>query len=289
MAKGIQNGALGELWQGPYQAIDGMLHIAIVTLPCDRYVSEVTIGYGKSIPAPPPKSAKAIERFISYFNIESSLSSYSWSVQSNIPQSKGMASSTADIVATINALASLHEIELSVEHIQDILRGIERSDPVFHQTPGLYLSKHQCFARSWDWRPKFKVVYSILPGSTTTEIVNEAKLLGFYQDNLAAYQASLTLLDKGFQTGDPEIIGSASTKCADIFQAFCPVQLVDELINIAQKVGALGVVRAYTGHIAGLLFPEEVDSHIEHLPIIRKIFDKYGLPTLIDRAGYGIK
>ncbi|NMX03372.1 hypothetical protein [Mobiluncus mulieris] len=287
IAKGKQNGTIGELWQGPYQSLDGIFHIAIVTLPCKRYVSEVTVEYGKTTPALPPKSAKAIERFISYFNIESTLSSYSWTLQSNIPQSIGMASSTADIIATINALAALHEVRLSANHIQDILRGIERSDPVFHQYPGLYLSKCQRFVSSWDCRPDFNVVYSILPGATTTESVDESKLLGFYQDNLRTYQDSLTLLDKGFRTGIPALIGTAATECAGIFQNFRPVQLVDELIKIAPKVGALGVVRAYTGHVAGLLFPEEVDSYTGHLPIIRNIFDRYGLVTLIDRAGYG--
>ena len=96
-----------------------------------------------------------------------------------------MASSTADIVATIKALAFLHEIQLTTDHIQDILKGIERSDPVFHPNPGLYLSKHQRFVYSWDWHPKFTVVYTILPGATDTESVNEADLLAFYQTTQA--------------------------------------------------------------------------------------------------------
>lgn len=289
MAKAIQYGTLGELWQGPYQSLDGALHIAIVTLPCKRYTSEVTIEYGKSASNLPPKSAKAVEQFIAYFNIRSEASNYSWSVRSNIPRSIGMASSTADIVATIYALASLHDIRVSGEQIQDIMRGIERSDPVFCQKPGLYLSKHQRFAHSWDWSPGFIVVYSILPGTTHTESVSESKLLRFYQDNLGAYQASLNLIDKGFQTENYKLIGTASTECATIFQGFHPVQLVDELIVIAPKVNALGVVRAYTGHVTGLLFSDENDLHVECLSVIRGVFDKFGLPTLVDWAGYGNK
>lgn len=288
MPKGIQYGTIGELWQGPYLTSDQAIHIAIVTLPCEQYVSEVTVEFGYSTISPPPKSALTMERFLSYFKIKSNTSSYSWSVNSNIPQSKGMASSTADIVATIKALAFLHEIQLTTDHIQDILKGIERSDPVFHPNPGLYLSKHQRFVYSWDWHPKFTVVYTILPGATDTESVNEADLLAFYQNNSSKYQNSLALLNEGFQEKSHEGIAAASTQCASIFQKFMPVQLVDELINLAPKVNALGVIRAYTGHIAGLLYPGTDDLLLESLPTIRQTFSKYSLPTLVNRAGYGI-
>lgn len=287
MSKAIQHGTIGELWQGPYQSPDEAIHIAIVTLPCEEYFSEVTVELGAPTTSPPPKSALAIERFLSYFRIKSSSSNYTWSVNSNIPQSKGMASSTADVVATIKALASLHEIQLTPDHIQDILRGIERSDPVFHSHPGLYLSKHQRFVCSWDWNPNFTVIYSILPGITDTEAINEDNLLAFYQDNLKNYEDSFGLLSEGFQTASCKTIAHASTQCASTFQEFMPVKLVDELIAAAPSLNALGVIRAYTGHVTGLLYPGNDDSHSESLPTIREIFSRYNLPTLVNRAGYG--
>lgn len=76
-------------------------------------------------------------------------------------------------------------------------------------------------------------------------------------------------------------------ECAGIFQRFCSAQLVDDLINMAPRVNALGVVRAHTGHVAGLLFSDENESYAQYLPVIRNLFDKYDLPTLVDRAGYG--
>lgn len=102
MAQGKQHGTIGELWQGPYQTSDGELHISITTLPCRRYTSEVTIDYCHVRETPLPKSAQAMERFLSYFNIEARPANYSWRLKSNIPQSVGMASSTADLLDAIS-------------------------------------------------------------------------------------------------------------------------------------------------------------------------------------------
>lgn len=51
-----------------------------------------------------------------------------------------MASSTADIVAVIRCLAKLHGMPPSDELIREILRRIERSDPIFHNYHSVYFS-----------------------------------------------------------------------------------------------------------------------------------------------------
>lgn len=287
MVSARQHGTIGELWQGPYQSEEGSLDIAIVALPCDHFFSEVHIEFGKSEETPPPRTARALEKFISYFALDTNPSDYQWLNSSNIPRSIGMASSTADVVATIYALASLHRIELSQEHIQDILRGIERSDPVFCREPGLYLSKHQRFVRTWEWNPSFDVAYSILPGVTATEKIDEHTLLNFYSTHLNDYQDSLKKLNEGFLTKDLCLVGAAATECSKIFQQFCQTPLVDTLMQAAEQLDSLGVVRAYTGQIAGLIYPAEGNSLDKHIPEIRNIFSSYNGPTLINRAGYG--
>lgn len=286
MAKGIQYGTLGELWQGPYRGEDGSLQIALVTLPCERYRSEVTVERRSGKSAPPPKSAEALSRFLEYFDIKENLSDYSWSVKSNIPHAIGMASSTADILATIYALASLHAIQLRDDHIRDILRGIERSDPVYCSTAGLYLSKSQQFVCSWNWRPKFQVIYTVLPGTLKTEDVDESQLLGFYEEHYGAYQESFARMEEGFAFGDNQLIGAASTECGRIAQAFSPLDLFDQFSGIGEKIGAAGVVRAYTGTILGLLFDHKDDSCAGRFSEIRALLDRHGLPAFMDKAGY---
>lgn len=280
-------GTIGELWQGPYQAADGSLHIGIVTLPCSDYYTEVTVDFGEVDQQPPPKSYHAIKKIISHFSLGINPSDLQWSRNSNIPPSIGMASSTADVVATIDAVAALFGMDLSNEQRMDLLKGIERSDPIFSNLPGLYLSKAQCFVHTWEWTPSFEVKYAILPGKTNTENSEEQALLDFYQENLREYQTSFQKLHQGFSTKSIKLLSEGSTSCAALFQKYCHIPLVDALITATNDHESISVIRAYTGHIAGVLY-DPTNVHMEAaLTQIDRVFSEFNATPITNRVGYG--
>lgn len=168
MSTAKQFGTIGEIWQGPYVSGTAGTQIAIMTLPCPDLYSEITIRQDFSQIPIPAKSRAVIRRFLDYFDLPTDDSRYTWQRKTTLIESIGMASSTADLVATILALGKLHKIKISPNHVQDLLYGIERSDPIFFPSPGVYLSKQQHFVKTWTWKPAFDVAYTILPGKTCT-------------------------------------------------------------------------------------------------------------------------
>ena len=62
-------------------------------------------------------------------------------IRSDIPVGKGMASSTADISATVMAAARLFHADLSKEQIADIALSIEPTDAIMFE--GIYLFDHK--------------------------------------------------------------------------------------------------------------------------------------------------
>ena len=80
----------------------------------------------------PKKSRKAIEKVFEKFNIPIRESkNISLKIESKIPTGKGMASSSADIGATIVATLNLINKKLSSEDISKIASSIEPTDSIF--------------------------------------------------------------------------------------------------------------------------------------------------------------
>jgi uncharacterized protein involved in propanediol utilization len=75
------------------------------------------------------KSRKAVAYYLDHYG--KILPSGRWMFNTELEQGKGMASSTADIVATIRCLDSIFGHDSSSALIAKILRNIERSDSVF--------------------------------------------------------------------------------------------------------------------------------------------------------------
>ncbi len=133
MSIGISSGTYGELWQGPLIDNKGIPHIAILTFPSVLYSTvKLELIPKNSIKKPPPipsKSRKALLKVIKKFQLDTKIDNYHWSRKTELLTSVGMSSSTADIISTIKAVANIHNILLKPNDFQEILLGIERSDP----------------------------------------------------------------------------------------------------------------------------------------------------------------
>ena len=87
----------------------------------------------------PLKSRKAIEAVFKKFNIPVEESkNISLKIRSKIPVGKGMASSTADIGATIGATLGLIKKELSSEEIAKLASTIEPTDSIYIEKNSIF-------------------------------------------------------------------------------------------------------------------------------------------------------
>lgn len=251
---GICHGTLGELLQGPVLR-DGDLHIGLVSLPLKRYSCvRFVAGQDGDLDvelAAKPRCRRAIELYGHRHGV--SLPPGRWSCDSELPPGKGMASSTADIVATLRCLDSIFRRQTPLEDLTSILRAIERSDSVFLDRYALYLSGRQELVHGFGDQPRFEVCYVDEGGSVDTQSMGPA-LLRHYRSRLQPYMANLDQAINAFAAADARAIARCATCSAALSQELNPKRCFDDLVREQLRFGADGIVVAHTGTLIGYLF-----------------------------------
>lgn len=256
---GICHGTLGELLQGPVVR-DGDVHIGLVSLPLRRF-SRVRFTRSRGERdgdglAGKARCRRAVEIYLDRAGLD--LPEGRWSCDSELPTGKGMASSTADIVATIRCLDSIFGRATPVESLLDILRAIERSDSVFLDRYALYLSGRQEVLHRFDCEPGFCACYIDEGGAVDTEAIGPA-LLVHYRAHLSAYLRNLDHALGAFAASDAPAIARCATVSATLSQEVNPRRSLDALLGEQRRFKADGIVVAHTGTLAGYLFTRRLE------------------------------
>jgi uncharacterized protein involved in propanediol utilization len=252
---GVCHGTLGELFQGPFQS-GGKREIAIVSLPVDKFSWAYFLPDGKTagnLPDARRKIRLAIELFCAQVDVEPPTGR--WDFHSEIPVGQGMASSTADVVATIRCLFNIHGLAFSESITRRLLGEIERADSVFLDEFALYLSAKQVVVRRLGDAASFHVCYAMEAGTVKTEELTD-QLLKFYASRSIDYAEVLDGLLTGFAELDLKAIALASTRSAQLSQSVVPKAHFDTLQHNQQYFGADGIVVAHTGTVLGYLFAD---------------------------------
>jgi len=257
---GICNGTLGELLQGPLIQAE-QLQIAIISLPIQRYswvhyLRGVQGDYDSELAAR-PKCRKAIEMFLRWHGV--ALPEGTWAFASELPWGRGMASSTADIVATLRCLDAIFGTRCPPAMIARILREIERSDSVFLECYALYLSGAQEIVRLLPGNPAFYVCYIDEGRPVDTEAVTN-RLLSHYADRLPQYRRTLDDMLGAFDNSDLTGIARCATESAILGQDVVPKKSLPMMLANRERFGADGIVVAHTGSLAGYLFAKQPDA-----------------------------
>lgn len=185
--------------------------------------------------------------------------------RSDLPVGKGMASSTADIVAASRALAQAAGVALRAEAVAELAAGIEPSDGVMYDGVVVADRRTGALVRAWNWWPSFTVVMVIPPATFATA----AARFDGQEASASEYAALLDRLDAAVDRRDAVAFAEVATRSAQLGQRFVANDAFAHLAPLAGELGALGVCAAHTGTVAGLLFPrtrggETAASHARH-------------------------
>ncbi len=260
VCSGVCHGTLGELVQGP--VIDeGELQIGLISLPLQKYswMHFVRDCAGDPAAELPDKSKcrRAITLYLDHYGLGRPTGH--WLHDSELLLGKGMASSTADIVACIRCLDRLFAQQSPLSLMADILRQVERSDSVFLDRYALYLSAQQKVLRCFDHDPQFHVCYIDEGGCVDTEAMS-ARLLAHYRTRLVDYERNLKHVVDAFEEGDRGTIARCATRSAELAQAVLPKRHLDAMLARFEHFGAAGIVVAHTGSLIGYLFLTPPDT-----------------------------
>lgn len=248
-------GTCGELVQGSI-----MGEPFLVTCPVDIW-SHVTVELShNSTPLMNlDKSCRALKYTLDYLNLPCSCISIERS--SDLPEGKGMASSTADIAATCLATARACGKELPLEIIGKIAAQVEPSDGQMY--PGIVMINHLTgeAKRYLGQAPPLDLVIADPGGSVDTVLFNCRQDLAsknFQKEPMV--RRALELVTRGLLTEDWEMLGRGTTISAQANQLMLPKPYLAQWRQWAFEMKALGVMVAHSGTVMGMIMqPGAVD------------------------------
>lgn len=251
-ATGRAFGTFGEILQGrlPDNDID-----FLVTLPVAAWSeASVTLERDRSgvrvLPAGKNKSLRLAQRMMA-------LHGRGWgatvTLRSELPEGKGLASSSADLVATARALAGVLGLNATPLAIEGWLRPIEPTDGVMY--PGVVAFEHRDVRlRAFlGTLPPVTIVGVDEGGQVDTVAFNRVRRTYPRSDQLE-YAHLLSTVASAVRDGDLAAVGEVATRSTMLDARHRHRPLLPEVLAVAEDVGAHGVVAAHSGTMLGLLF-----------------------------------
>ncbi|WP_147533599.1 kinase [Bacillus marasmi] len=248
IGKGSCNGTFGELVQGvlgerPF----------LVTLPINDLKSEATFVPNPDTleivgPTGKIKAVTACKRLLEFLDINCGGTLL---IQSNILEGKGMASSSADIVAALRAVADSFDLKLTEEMISKIATGIEPTDGVMYRGVVSYDYISGELIEKLGEMPDFSLI-----GMDLGDIVDTIKFnqipKQYSNEDRAEFLEAYEILKRGMLNQDLSLINKACTISARINQKFLPKPYFSEYEELAKEYEC-GIVTGHSGTVLGLM------------------------------------
>lgn len=178
-------------------------------------------------------------------------------LEGNLPRGKGMASSTADLVAVAAAgLRALGRTPSSAELARQAV-AIEPSDSVMY--PGLVLMDRdtgQCLQAAGP-APSLPVIALDFGGTVDTLAFSREDHRIQLRGNAAAFEEAVAAVMEGLAHDRPDALGHGITLSARLHQAILPKPALPAVEKLAPSLGALGVNVAHSGSLIGMLMPDD--------------------------------
>ncbi len=179
-------------------------------------------------------------------------------INNPLPHGKGMASSTADVVAVIMATGAALGSPLDAQEVAAIAVRIEPSDGVMF--PGIALFDHRSgsIGKTLGTTPAMRILVLDFGGTVDTFAFNQDDHAATLSHLDGRWREALRLVTEGVRTGDARLLGQGATLGVEAHQDAVPRPHVVDVLSFARSVGALGVNAAYSGTVVGVLFEDRL-------------------------------
>lgn len=289
-AEGICPASCGELVQGLVGETEYLTSYAIDLFSRVKLLEEKELFNSNTY-----KSRMALKKVFERFSLDiNDTKNIKIEIDSNIPLAKGMASSTADIGATISAALAMINKKLSCEEIAKLAAEIEPTDST--------LIRENCIFNPT--RGDIKSYIGTLDGCKVLVLEPEEILLttqtrasaDYYinkENNRTKTEEAFRLLQSGFEDKDLYSIGKACNISALANESIHSKIHLEKIVDIACRHGAYGVNVAHSGTVIGVLMDEDFDEDIVIKELIRNdissVYKKIYLQNIITGGSRGDK
>lgn len=214
-----------------------------------------------------PKSKRACQLLLQKYNIKTGGTLF---ITSHLPEGKGMASSSADLIASLRAVSMTHSLPINESVLSEITRTIEPTDGIMFQQLVAYDYINGCLIEVIGELPRMIVLGIDTGGTVESTLFNQIpKNYGIEEKQLFLH--ALHLLKKGVQKKELSFIFEAATISAKINEKRLSKPFFHEILKIAEENNG-GVVIAHSGTVIGILLsPDKSKQELRF--IIEKIED----------------
>lgn len=188
-------------------------------------------------------------------------------IQSELPEGKGCASSSADMVATARAIRSAFGLDIPQPFLARIMGSIEPSDGVMYQGIVSFYHREGMLRRFLGHLPSLTIVALDEGGQVDTIEFNKRRK-SFSRTERVEYENLLFEMEQAVARGDLLSLGKISTRSAILNQELLPKSHLDVLLDVCGRYDALGVVAAHSGTQLGLLLGPGSPNHPQDLSAI---------------------
>jgi len=258
MGKGHSIAHHGELLQGVFEDDNGSLHRGLITLPLDRMKATVVFAVAKkataiSAPADKSKARKAAELTLAHLG-DPGMGGELF-VESTIPIGHGYGSSTADVVASIRAVATAYGIQLRRSTICSLAVEAEgASDAIPYEDQAVLFAQREgrIIEHFGNALPPLLLVGC---KAGEGEPVDTLKLAPARYDSeeIQLFRVLRGLAARSIHYQDPCLLGRVATTSAAISQRHLPKPGFKTAMKIAETHHACGVQVAHSGSLIGIL------------------------------------
>ncbi|MFI5717907.1 hypothetical protein [Nocardia sp. NPDC051750] len=201
----------------------------------------------------------------------------------DLPEGKGLASSTADLVATARAVADAEGRPIRSAEIESELRRIEPSDGVMYPGAVAFYHRDVRLLAPLGTLPPLTVVTGDEGGHVDTVAFNRRRP-GFTTAAKREYSALLTELTAAVARRDVTAIGAVATRSAELSTVLRARPHLDATITAARNLGAAGVVVAHSGTVTGILLDEADPALPAKIGAARRICAGFATAVTVHRT-----
>jgi L-threonine kinase len=248
-------GTFGELLQGALpDGRDFLVTLPIARWSTARFFSDPTASKVQVWPAHKEKSRRLARQMLAGRGGGVLL------LESDLPEGKGLASSSADLVATARAVAAASGAEIPPHDVEALLRFIEPSDGVMYPGVVAFCHREVRLLQRLGHLPPMAVV-GIDEGGEIETVAFNKQPKEFTPEHTRAYAELLAELSRAIAVGDASGIGVVATRSALMNQRLCRKRTLDDMIAICDAVGGLGVVTTQSGTALGILLAADAPGY----------------------------
>ncbi|ESX09180.1 hypothetical protein X766_33735 [Mesorhizobium sp. LSJC255A00] len=266
-------GTFGELLQGqlPAGSIPGDPHF-LVTMPIALFARAhfMPISGTRSVTVYPSQKVKA-KRLAENLVVALGASGGILLLRSELPEGKGLASSSADLVATARSIACSFNRRIRTSLIEKLMAEIEPSDGVMY--PGVVAYQQRtCGLLSFLGQMPPLAIVGIDEGGTFETVDYDRRRGEISASHRAEYHQLLDRARRAIPQGDTATIGRIATASALLHQERVPKEHLNSMLKASEATDALGVIVAHSGTMIGILldrmapdFPPKLRSVLAHV------------------------